>query len=144
MNMGFPCQSNLKLVLRKAACVRHIFTAYARVAQGRATAPRPLAAVHGMLRPVRVARAVLTQQNQEDIVKFCRDESIVLAADEVYQDNIYVANKEFHSFKKVSVRAPATVSLGSTRAQCALMQGVRKPWALAFDCTRRGFLDMMV
>jgi len=33
-------------------------------------------------------------------VKFCRDEGIVLAADEVYQDNIYVPNKKFHSFKK--------------------------------------------
>ena len=93
-----------------------------------------------MLRPVRVARAVLTQQNQEDIVKFCRDESIVLAADEVYQDNIYVANKEFHSFKKVGNRAPATMSLGSTRAQCALMQGVRKPWALAFVFKKGGIL----
>ena len=48
---------------------------------------------------------MLTEANQEDIVKFCRDEGIVLAADEVYQDNIYVPNKKFHSFKKARRRA---------------------------------------
>ena len=45
-------------------------------------------------------RAVLTEDNQADILKFCRDEGIVLAADEVYQDNIYSPNKYFISFKK--------------------------------------------
>lgn len=45
--------------------------------------------------------AVLTEDNQADILKFCRDEGVVLAADEVYQDNIYSPNKYFISFKKV-------------------------------------------
>ena len=44
---------------------------------------------------------MLTEDNQADILKFCRDEGIVLAADEVYQDNIYSPNKYFISFKKV-------------------------------------------
>ena len=43
---------------------------------------------------------MLTEENQADILKFCRDEGIVLAADEVYQDNIYSPNKYFISFKK--------------------------------------------
>ena len=49
-------------------------------------------------------RAVLTEDNQADILKFCRDEGIVLAADEVYQDNIYSPNKYFISFKKARPR----------------------------------------
>ena len=49
---------------------------------------------------------MLTEENQADILKFCRDEGIVLAADEVYQDNIYSPNKKFVSFKKVRQRVP--------------------------------------
>ncbi|XP_047044602.1 alanine aminotransferase 2-like [Lolium rigidum] len=44
---------------------------------------------------------VLAEENQYDIVKFCKNEGLVLLADEVYQENIYVDNKKFHSFKKI-------------------------------------------
>ena len=77
---------------------------------------------------------VLAEENQYDIVKFCKTEGLVLLADEVsdccrentptnfgllisiysvvcnintviywqvYQENIYVDNKKFHSFKKI-------------------------------------------
>ena len=44
----------------------------------------------------------LSYKNQEDILKFCKEESLVLIADEVYQANIYVDNKDFFSFKKVA------------------------------------------
>ncbi|GAX86501.1 hypothetical protein CEUSTIGMA_g13909.t1 [Chlamydomonas eustigma] len=43
----------------------------------------------------------LSLQNQEDILMFCKEESLVLIADEVYQANIYDEKKEFFSFKKV-------------------------------------------
>ncbi|KAL6846188.1 hypothetical protein ACP4OV_023636 [Aristida adscensionis] len=45
---------------------------------------------------------VLSITIQEEIVEFCRKEGLVILADEVYQDNIYVENKKFHSFKKVA------------------------------------------
>jgi alanine transaminase len=45
---------------------------------------------------------VLEEQNQKDIVQFCRDEGLLLLADEVYQENIYKEGKKFHSFKKIS------------------------------------------
>lgn len=45
---------------------------------------------------------VLSEHNQRDIVEFCKKEGLVLLADEVYQENIYVPDKKFHSFKKIS------------------------------------------
>uniref|UniRef100_A0A0E0M778 Alanine aminotransferase 1 n=1 Tax=Oryza punctata TaxID=4537 RepID=A0A0E0M778_ORYPU len=45
---------------------------------------------------------VLAEENQRDIVKFCKNEGLVLLADEVYQENIYVDNKKFNSFKKIA------------------------------------------
>ncbi|TJX55663.1 aminotransferase class I/II-fold pyridoxal phosphate-dependent enzyme [Soehngenia saccharolytica] len=45
---------------------------------------------------------VLSEENQQEIVQFCKSEGLVLLADEVYQDNVYADNKEFHSFKKIS------------------------------------------
>ncbi|KAL0429959.1 UNVERIFIED_CONTAM: Alanine aminotransferase 2, mitochondrial [Sesamum radiatum] len=45
---------------------------------------------------------VLAENNQKQIVDFCKDEGLVLLADEVYQENIYVPDKQFHSFKKVA------------------------------------------
>ncbi|KAK3127706.1 hypothetical protein QOZ80_7AG0577350 [Eleusine coracana subsp. coracana] len=45
---------------------------------------------------------VLTEENQKKIVEFCKNEGLVLLADEVYQENIYVEDKQFHSFKKIA------------------------------------------
>ena len=44
---------------------------------------------------------ILSEQNIEDIIKFCYDHKLVILADEVYQNNIYSETKQFHSFKKV-------------------------------------------
>ncbi|KAL4421585.1 hypothetical protein ABPG75_010876 [Micractinium tetrahymenae] len=44
---------------------------------------------------------VLDWENQELLIKFCKQEQLVLLADEVYQTNIYAAGREFLSFKKV-------------------------------------------
>ena len=43
----------------------------------------------------------LNAQNIRDIVGFCADRQIVIMADEVYQENVYVPNKPFVSFRKV-------------------------------------------
>ncbi|KAK2353380.1 alanine aminotransferase [Trifolium repens] len=45
---------------------------------------------------------VLSEENQRDIDEFCKQEGLVILADEVYQENVYVPEKKFHSFKKVS------------------------------------------
>ncbi|KAM0891161.1 hypothetical protein ACQ4PT_026575 [Festuca glaucescens] len=45
---------------------------------------------------------VLAEENQKKIVEFCKNEGLVLLADEVYQENIYVEDKKFHSFKKIA------------------------------------------
>ncbi|CAM8933597.1 unnamed protein product [Rhodiola kirilowii] len=45
---------------------------------------------------------VLAEDNQRGIVEFCKQEGLVLLADEVYQENVYVPEKQFHSFKKVA------------------------------------------
>ncbi|KAL4426056.1 hypothetical protein ABPG77_007852 [Micractinium sp. CCAP 211/92] len=44
---------------------------------------------------------VLERENQELLIKFCKQEQLVLLADEVYQTNIYAAGRSFLSFKKV-------------------------------------------
>ena len=43
----------------------------------------------------------LSRANQEQVVRLCAAEGIVLLADEVYQDNVYAEGKSFTSFKKV-------------------------------------------
>ncbi|KAI8477320.1 MAG: alanine aminotransferase 2 [Monoraphidium minutum] len=56
-------------------------------------------------------------ENQHEIVDFCNYHNLVLIADEVYQANIYAANRSFHSFKKIvrELSAPCPlVSLHST------------------------------
>jgi len=44
----------------------------------------------------------LTTANQEDILRFCAEEDLMLIADEVYQANIYAEGKKFFSFKKMA------------------------------------------
>ncbi|KAK0595953.1 hypothetical protein LWI29_011385 [Acer saccharum] len=45
---------------------------------------------------------VLAEENLREIVEFSKQEGLVLLADEVYQENVYVPEKSFHSLKKVS------------------------------------------
>lgn len=44
---------------------------------------------------------VLSWDSIEEIIKFAHEKNLVILADEVYQENIYSAEREFHSFKKV-------------------------------------------
>jgi len=43
----------------------------------------------------------LTVDEMRGIVQFCEQENLVLLADEVYQENVYVPDKPFNSFKKI-------------------------------------------
>lgn len=50
---------------------------------------------------------ILSEENIEEIIKFCYEHNLVILADEVYQNNIYSEKKKFHSFKKVLNKLPA-------------------------------------
>lgn len=75
---------------------------------------------------------VLVEENQKKIVEFCKNEGLVLLADEVYQENIYVEDKPFHSFKKIAR------SLGYTDDDLPLVsfQSVSKGYY--GECGKRG------
>ena len=44
----------------------------------------------------------LSRRDQEDVLRLCAAEQIVLLADEVYQDHVYAEGREFTSFRKVA------------------------------------------
>ncbi|XP_066400361.1 alanine aminotransferase 2-like [Miscanthus floridulus] len=75
---------------------------------------------------------VLAEENQKKIVEFCKNDGLVLLADEVYQENIYVEDKQFHSFKKIAR------SLGYTDDDLPLVsfQSVSKGYY--GECGKRG------
>ncbi|PRQ51742.1 putative alanine transaminase [Rosa chinensis] len=75
---------------------------------------------------------VLAEENQRQIVEFCKQEGLVLLADEVYQENIYVPDKEFHSFKKVA----RSMGYGETDIPLVSFQSVSKGYY--GECGKRG------
>ncbi|KAL1367204.1 hypothetical protein HN51_021249 [Arachis hypogaea] len=75
---------------------------------------------------------VLSEENQRDIVKFCKQEGLVLLADEVYQENVYVPEKKFHSFKKVA----RSLGYGDNDITLVSFQSVSKGYY--GECGKRG------
>ncbi|XAR49830.1 Alanine transaminase [Bertholletia excelsa] len=75
---------------------------------------------------------VLTEDNQRKIVEFCKEEGLVLLADEVYQENVYVPDKKFHSFKKIS----RTMGYGEKDFALVSFQSVSKGYY--GECGKRG------
>ncbi|VVA20643.1 PREDICTED: alanine [Prunus dulcis] len=75
---------------------------------------------------------VLAEENQRQIVEFCKQEGLVLLADEVYQENVYVPDKEFHSFKKVS----RSMGYGEKDISLVSFQSVSKGYY--GECGKRG------
>lgn len=53
----------------------------------------------------------LSYEVMKDIIKFCEERSLVIIADEVYQNNVYDPSKEFHSFRKVILELNSPVEL---------------------------------
>ncbi|KAL5579674.1 hypothetical protein UlMin_012116 [Ulmus minor] len=75
---------------------------------------------------------VLAEENQRQIVEFCKQEGLVLLADEVYQENVYVPDKQFHSFKKVS----RSMGYGEDDIALVSFQSVSKGYY--GECGKRG------
>ncbi|KAL3632110.1 Alanine--glyoxylate aminotransferase 2, mitochondrial [Castilleja foliolosa] len=75
---------------------------------------------------------VLAEDNQKQIVDFCKKEGLVLLADEVYQENIYVPDKQFHSFKKIA----RSIGYGEKDISLVSFQSVSKGYY--GECGKRG------
>ncbi|XP_029123827.1 alanine aminotransferase 2 isoform X2 [Elaeis guineensis] len=75
---------------------------------------------------------VLAEENQREIVEFCKKEGLVLLADEVYQENIYVENKKFNSFKKIA----RSMGYGEQDISLVSFQSVSKGYY--GECGKRG------
>ncbi|GER53624.1 alanine aminotransferase [Striga asiatica] len=75
---------------------------------------------------------VLAEDNQKQIVDFCKKEGLVLLADEVYQENIYVPDKKFHSFKKIA----RSMGYGEKDISLVSFQSVSKGYY--GECGKRG------
>ncbi|CAA7395590.1 unnamed protein product [Spirodela intermedia] len=75
---------------------------------------------------------VLAEDNQREIVDFCKEEGLVILADEVYQENIYVDNKKFHSFKKIA----RSMGYGEEDIALVSFQSVSKGYY--GECGKRG------
>ncbi|XP_048335763.2 alanine aminotransferase 2 [Ziziphus jujuba] len=75
---------------------------------------------------------VLAEDNQRQIVEFCKKEGLVLLADEVYQENVYVPDKKFHSFKKIS----RSMGYGESDLSLVSFQSVSKGYH--GECGKRG------
>ena len=43
----------------------------------------------------------LPLENMKEVLRFCGKHSLILMADEVYQENVWLESRPFHSFKKV-------------------------------------------
>ena len=67
-----------------------------------------------------------------DVVRFCRQQGLVLLADEVYQDNVYAEDKRFVSAKK------AARSLGAAYDEMELVSFHSTSKGLLGECGRRG------
>jgi alanine transaminase len=75
---------------------------------------------------------VLSEDNQKQIVNFCKKEGLVLLADEVYQENVYVLDKKYHSFKKVA----RSMGYGENDISLVSYQSVSKGYY--GECGKRG------
>ncbi|KAJ8557766.1 hypothetical protein K7X08_004532 [Anisodus acutangulus] len=75
---------------------------------------------------------VLGEANQREIVEFCKREGLVLLADEVYQENVYVPDKKFHSFKKIT----RSMGYGEKDISLVSFQSVSK--GFYGECGKRG------
>ena len=56
---------------------------------------------------------LLGYDNMAAIVKFCAEENLVLCADEVYQENIYIDDRNWSSFRKVMLDTDCPIELFS-------------------------------
>jgi aspartate/methionine/tyrosine aminotransferase len=69
------------------------------ITRARGEGTRPVALV--VINPGNPTGAVLTRDNIAMILRFARANGLAILADEVYQDNVYIENRRFHSFAKL-------------------------------------------
>jgi len=69
------------------------------VARARAEGVHPVAIA--VINPGNPTGAVLTRENIAMVIRFARAHGLAILADEVYQENVYAADRRFHSFAKV-------------------------------------------
>ena len=79
------------------------------VDEGRAAGKNVRALV--VINPGNPTGQVLSEDDMREVVRFCERESIILLADEVYQENVYDRSSRFVSFKKVVCDLKANVHL---------------------------------
>eukprot|EP00898_Chlorokybus_atmophyticus_P006856 jgi/Chlat1/7171/Chrsp57S06748 len=72
----------------------------AQLAEARGEGVRVRAMV--VINPGNPTGQCLSEEDQREVVNFCAEENLVLLADEVYQENVYAADKKFTSFKKIA------------------------------------------
>ncbi|HNS95367.1 MAG TPA: aminotransferase class I/II-fold pyridoxal phosphate-dependent enzyme [Polyangiaceae bacterium] len=88
-----------------------------------------------VINPGNPTGAVLSQENIAMIIKFARQHKLALIADEVYQENVYATDREFHSFAKVMH------ALGDTDTPLFSLHSVSK--GFLGECGHRGgYLEM--
>ncbi|KMZ74886.1 Alanine aminotransferase 2, mitochondrial [Zostera marina] len=80
---------------------------------------------------------VLCEDNQKDIVRLCKEEGLVLIADEVYQENVYVEDKKFNSFKKIS----RSMGFGDDDITLVSLQSISKGY-YGFCGKRGGYMEI--
>jgi len=59
-----------------------------------------------LINPGNPTGQVMSRTDLATVCRFCADNGIVLLADEVYQRNVYVEDKQFISAKKVALETP--------------------------------------
>ena len=84
-----------------------------------------------MINPGNPTGQVYTREDIEVICKFCADHGMVLLADEVYQRNVYVPDREFLSAKKIALETP-----GCENMELVSFHSTSK--GLIGECGRRG------
>ncbi len=69
------------------------------IARARAEGTRPVAIA--VINPGNPTGAVLSKDDIATLIRFARANGLAIFADEVYQENVYAGNRQFHSFAKV-------------------------------------------
>ena len=66
-----------------------------------------------IINPSNPTGRVLTPEAMRQIIDFCDQNNILLIADEVYQDTVYLKDRSFYSFKKMACQMKSNVQLVS-------------------------------
>mmetsp|Transcript_3987 Transcript_3987/g.4880 ORF Transcript_3987/g.4880 Transcript_3987/m.4880 type:complete len:597 (-) Transcript_3987:17-1807(-) len=97
-----------------------------------------------VINPGNPTGSVLSNNSMEEIVKFCIEEKIVLMADEVYQQNVYTADKEFVSFRKIARDLGVISSAGKLLEPLQLVSFHSSSKGVVGECgLRSGYLDLL-